>query len=379
MEVSMPTGSLCAERNVIGTALSADITLRREDIKIVAVYAASMAPPPTTPGASSALYRGFSTSSQTYGAFSKQNSLVLPGGAAEENPGGAGGSEHDIAIIHAMQSPKRSSSISFSDAPQVHPRSGPITPNRSRESTMTSDPTCYPCRDSPGLTPIDTTYPGDAPYPPSQADTPVMGTPSPQHSSAYGGHGNGAKSPQLGAKRKIMSITQLPAASEEGDTVAAVKTARPDTLSVQPSAPPAGLSRSTGLTHQALSAATEAIAETSSSTSNGTSNGTSSNTTATTSSGSRRRTKTKTVAFSASSNNLAAHSPSPVDPSFLYQSDIANCAGSAFLSSPNSSMMDLSATDLAELTATSITVASAVRSIQNHNTIETETITVDKE
>ena len=38
----MPTGSLCAERNVIGTALSADITLRRQDIKIVAVYSASM-------------------------------------------------------------------------------------------------------------------------------------------------------------------------------------------------------------------------------------------------------------------------------------------------------------------------------------------------
>ncbi|CAM9747199.1 unnamed protein product [Discosporangium mesarthrocarpum] len=37
MEVSMPTGSLCAERNVIGSALAADLTLLRRDIKIVAV------------------------------------------------------------------------------------------------------------------------------------------------------------------------------------------------------------------------------------------------------------------------------------------------------------------------------------------------------
>lgn len=33
----MPTGSLCAERNVIGSALADDLTLRREDIKFIAV------------------------------------------------------------------------------------------------------------------------------------------------------------------------------------------------------------------------------------------------------------------------------------------------------------------------------------------------------
>lgn len=37
MEVSMPTGSLCAERNVIGSALADDLTLRRQDLKMVAV------------------------------------------------------------------------------------------------------------------------------------------------------------------------------------------------------------------------------------------------------------------------------------------------------------------------------------------------------
>jgi cytidine deaminase len=40
MEVSMPTGSLCAERNVIGSALAGDITLRRQDIVGVAVLSA---------------------------------------------------------------------------------------------------------------------------------------------------------------------------------------------------------------------------------------------------------------------------------------------------------------------------------------------------
>lgn len=39
MEVSMPTGSLCAERNVIGTALASDPGLRREDLLCVAVLA----------------------------------------------------------------------------------------------------------------------------------------------------------------------------------------------------------------------------------------------------------------------------------------------------------------------------------------------------
>ena len=38
MEVSMPTGSLCAERNAIGSALSQDLTIRREEFKMVAVY-----------------------------------------------------------------------------------------------------------------------------------------------------------------------------------------------------------------------------------------------------------------------------------------------------------------------------------------------------
>jgi len=42
MEVSMPTGSLCAERNVIGSALADDLALRRRDIRCVAVLSMSL-------------------------------------------------------------------------------------------------------------------------------------------------------------------------------------------------------------------------------------------------------------------------------------------------------------------------------------------------
>ena len=39
MEVSMPTGSLCAERNVIGSALAENPSLKRQDLKLIAVLA----------------------------------------------------------------------------------------------------------------------------------------------------------------------------------------------------------------------------------------------------------------------------------------------------------------------------------------------------
>lgn len=47
MEVSMPTGSLCAERNVIGTALANDPGLKREDLLMVAVLSVQL--PEETP------------------------------------------------------------------------------------------------------------------------------------------------------------------------------------------------------------------------------------------------------------------------------------------------------------------------------------------
>jgi len=48
MEVSMPTGSLCAERNVIGTALASNPGLLREHLKMVAVLAVPLQSEKTT-------------------------------------------------------------------------------------------------------------------------------------------------------------------------------------------------------------------------------------------------------------------------------------------------------------------------------------------
>ena len=42
MEVSMPTGSLCAERNVIGTALAENVGMKRGDLVAVAVLAVDL-------------------------------------------------------------------------------------------------------------------------------------------------------------------------------------------------------------------------------------------------------------------------------------------------------------------------------------------------
>ncbi|GMI38799.1 hypothetical protein TeGR_g8421, partial [Tetraparma gracilis] len=42
LEVSMPTGSLCAERNVIGTALASNVGMRRGDLMCVAVLAVNL-------------------------------------------------------------------------------------------------------------------------------------------------------------------------------------------------------------------------------------------------------------------------------------------------------------------------------------------------
>lgn len=58
MEVSMPTGSLCAERNVIGTALASNPKLKREDLKCIAVLAVPQPPkagmmPPRPPRSAS--------------------------------------------------------------------------------------------------------------------------------------------------------------------------------------------------------------------------------------------------------------------------------------------------------------------------------------
>lgn len=57
MEVSMPTGSLCAERNVIGTALASNPSLKRQDLKCIAVLAVPQkkSPPQQPPDGSASV------------------------------------------------------------------------------------------------------------------------------------------------------------------------------------------------------------------------------------------------------------------------------------------------------------------------------------
>jgi len=60
-EVSMPTGTLCAERNAIGCALASDPTLMRRDLKMIAVMTLSLdskpSSPPNQPSMPSAMVR----------------------------------------------------------------------------------------------------------------------------------------------------------------------------------------------------------------------------------------------------------------------------------------------------------------------------------
>jgi hypothetical protein len=65
MEVSMPTGSLCAERNVIGTALAENPSLKREHLKMIAVLAIRQPEPPPQlqPIPNDSLYKSTSTAS----------------------------------------------------------------------------------------------------------------------------------------------------------------------------------------------------------------------------------------------------------------------------------------------------------------------------
>lgn len=42
IEVSMPTGTLCSERNAVGTAVSQDPTITRRDFQMIAILSATL-------------------------------------------------------------------------------------------------------------------------------------------------------------------------------------------------------------------------------------------------------------------------------------------------------------------------------------------------
>lgn len=74
----MPTGSLCAERNVIGSALADDITLKRQDLRIIAVYSAvlPLEDKPVSPRASSSKPVGLESPILCYTARSPASAEV---------------------------------------------------------------------------------------------------------------------------------------------------------------------------------------------------------------------------------------------------------------------------------------------------------------
>lgn len=84
LEVSLPTGSLCAERNAIGTAFSADMSLKREDIKLVAVYSASYDEEPSAGGRERRAESTVSISSSTIGERDRADSSAFSVAAAKE-------------------------------------------------------------------------------------------------------------------------------------------------------------------------------------------------------------------------------------------------------------------------------------------------------
>jgi len=176
----MPTGSLCAERNVIGTALSADITLRRQDIKIVAVYAASMAS--SAHNASHSLNRTSSTSSMY--AMSKQNSINFSTQPMEVSD--SVGSEKNGTLRSLPAHSASNERIAVDNAPPATPistsRRGSMDLTHSsaevKAESLTLDTSDFVNGHNKGVD--------------SSANTPI-GSPS-------------ALTPGVGAKRKIMNI-----------------------------------------------------------------------------------------------------------------------------------------------------------------------------
>ncbi|KAG7367130.1 CDD/CDA-like deaminase [Nitzschia inconspicua] len=87
MEVSMPTGSLCAERNVIGSALADNPRLKRQDLKLIAVLAVPVSKSSTTGGkntANASFARPHSTNS--LGSVQMDESSSYSGGKPPLNP-----------------------------------------------------------------------------------------------------------------------------------------------------------------------------------------------------------------------------------------------------------------------------------------------------
>lgn len=117
MEVSMPTGSLCAERNVIGTALADRPGLKREDLKLIAVLAVPNAEPET-------IHRVPSSASMSVGTSSRKPSVESE--AAAYSSGGVATATNDSAWIASISPSTSSHRLSSEDEAPSAPPNAPL-------------------------------------------------------------------------------------------------------------------------------------------------------------------------------------------------------------------------------------------------------------
>jgi cytidine deaminase len=143
MEVSMPTGSLCAERNVIGTALAENPSLKREHLKMIAVLAVRQ-PEPQPQTNTNILHKSGSTVSVIDNASDHQRPPRIPFVAPTSSGNGStadSGSEedwilHDAASTSSLMAPRSA----------VPPNSPPMYVDATPPTTAANapDPTVVP-------------------------------------------------------------------------------------------------------------------------------------------------------------------------------------------------------------------------------------------
>jgi hypothetical protein len=119
MEVSMPTGSLCAERNVIGTALASNPGLKREDLRMIAVLAVPLDTerPANMPRSSSlASYSSIQEEETGWVLPINETTEAIHVAAAERKPPEVG-----VPIYHAVSNPPSSVDLTPRSTPPGTP------------------------------------------------------------------------------------------------------------------------------------------------------------------------------------------------------------------------------------------------------------------
>jgi cytidine deaminase len=171
MEVSMPTGSLCAERNVIGTALANDPGLKREDLRMVAVLslqlpgnsATKCLPPPGPPFCQPVVSSARDGADfvkdvsdklkqhQAHGAMRHVLSTSSFAGIAEERPSHSS-DDWEMEVVqadHSGMSPLASPSLSvkhFAESSDL--AEAALIPDLSLSHLLETCPSGIPCGDS---------------------------------------------------------------------------------------------------------------------------------------------------------------------------------------------------------------------------------------